>query len=1300
MLGLVLTIFGAALSLYLIDNTEVSAGVTAPSILIISNDDTYSGSYTGGTSAVNMRDYLAAQGFSVTILSETANPGTVNAGYATTADTYDLVIFTQGIGYRSTNNNRPGLDASDIAFLKEYLNITNTVPGQSKAKLIIEGEDIIYDMGLSGTSTDQLNILKINTSSSRSDRGRISQLKVLDASHPVNAGLAASAPTSYQTSWQDSLVATTGALIVTNGTFGTTDYGTINTFDNGNGDRRVFMPFAWNANSSNLITNQTWRERLLLNAVKWVGETKVTVTASSLALQNVSPASTEEMLDVTLTSAWGTAGISGMKITVTGSHAGSPATAIQNVTVYNDQNNDGLIDGGDTLLGSTASFSGSVATVSFGTPFDLAAGETKNLIVAYQIQAGVSSGTIGARLADTGAVTLHTNDKLSIVYGSFPFDSVLSTITGAGTAEISSPAANTTIRGLYNVTGTTSGEYYLEYASGHDAAGPWTEINHGLSPVNNNTVGTWDTTVLNDGNYTLQLRVITGSSSTVNVVLDNTAPVLTSGPSVSTTTSTATITWSTDESSTSVLYYKKTTDGVFTELSSGAYVLNHSVQVSALESNTEYDYYVVSVDATGNTLTSVQDRFQTLQAGANAIISSPAVIGEVLPRIGATTDIIGTAKTDRNPDGNPVNWAVYYGAGASKESVSTWYLLNSSSTPVTGGVLNSWDTTGISNGTYVIKLVSSDPGISGPTATAEDYVEVIVDNTEPLISNVRVLDFSNVSADIAWDVNKQTTDEVVYGLAAGSLNNTAPDSDGDNRVFIGGLTRNTVYYYRVNATDNTGHTVYSSVYSFTTDDIDDLINPSVDGVNLMATGRTDTTVELAWNAGSDNSGISSYRVWRSLNGTDFTIAGNVSSLTRSFIDTGLNASTEYWYRLTALDLAGNESITPSNTVKVPTVAAFRVNPHGSYPKLTNMCVKCHHTHRGKKSMLFNDTQEQKVCFSCHNGSGSKYNIQFEYDPAQNWVSRHPLPMSHTQKECASCHNPHLSNAGTPQLLAAKKLDGTYVSQGPEFCLVCHGDEVVSKVAYQIGGSHQPFVGSVHDQQMALPPSGSRVTCEKCHKNHSSMDVRLTKAKEEENCYKCHWTGGEEAGDYTGQPWYGTVLTAVYDKFQKLSRHNITDADQADGSKIECVSCHNPHYGTDDQLGNRTIISDPYNTNDLWTPVLGNLSQFCLRCHDGDGGPTERVDFDYVVPYTVYFPGLDNISTSYYGGSNGGWNKSHFTDAGMMHYNNQVYCDKCHDSHGSDGKRLLARPEDGLAGTGATTGECASCHSASGEWRGS
>ena len=91
--------------------------------------------------------------------------------------------------------------------------------------------------------------------------------------------------------------------------------------------------------------------------------------------------------------------------------------------------------------------------------------------------------------------------------------------------------------------------------------------------------------------------------------------------------------------------------------------------------------------------------------------------------------------------------------------------------------------------------------------------------------------------------------------------------------------------------------------------------------NLRVTGTTSTSVSLAWNASTDDIGVTGYQVLR---GT--TVVGNPTGLT--FTDTGLTASTTYSYTVRALDASGK--VSPSSTAVPATTTAvtqdFTVTP--------------------------------------------------------------------------------------------------------------------------------------------------------------------------------------------------------------------------------------------------------------------------------------------------------------------------------------------------------------------------------------
>jgi beta-lactamase superfamily II metal-dependent hydrolase len=86
---------------------------------------------------------------------------------------------------------------------------------------------------------------------------------------------------------------------------------------------------------------------------------------------------------------------------------------------------------------------------------------------------------------------------------------------------------------------------------------------------------------------------------------------------------------------------------------------------------------------------------------------------------------------------------------------------------------------------------------------------------------------------------------------------------------------------------------------------------------LVASAASSSEIDLSWSASTDNVRVTGYNVYRSTNGTSFSLAG--TSSTTGFADLGLSSSTTYWYEVTAVDGAGNES-SASNTASATTSA--------------------------------------------------------------------------------------------------------------------------------------------------------------------------------------------------------------------------------------------------------------------------------------------------------------------------------------------------------------------------------------------
>jgi chitodextrinase len=185
-------------------------------------------------------------------------------------------------------------------------------------------------------------------------------------------------------------------------------------------------------------------------------------------------------------------------------------------------------------------------------------------------------------------------------------------------------------------------------------------------------------------------------------------------------------------------------------------------------------------------------------------------------------------------------------------------------------------------------------------AAAQNFWAVLVganpDITPPSVpAGLQLTGRSATEIDISWTAS--TDDVGVTGYHV--YRNGSPLNDVVSTNYTDtGLTPNTGYSYTVSAYDATGNTSSQST-GFAASTLADTTPPSVPG-NVHQTGQTTSTVSLAWDASSDNVGVSSYDIYRN------------GSLVRSqpgttYTDTGLGVYTNYTYNIAARDAANNGS---------------------------------------------------------------------------------------------------------------------------------------------------------------------------------------------------------------------------------------------------------------------------------------------------------------------------------------------------------------------------------------------------------
>lgn len=231
-----------------------------------------------------------------------------------------------------------------------------------------------------------------------------------------------------------------------------------------------------------------------------------------------------------------------------------------------------------------------------------------------------------------------------------------------------------------------------------------------------------------------------------------------------------------------------------------------------------------------------------------------------------------------------------------------FYTINGSN-PTTG---SSFYSSAISiNSTTTLKAVAVKTGMADSEILTETYTigsTTIIPNTPTDVSataenNSIIITWTMASSGgipTSYNVWRSTSSSGTYTEIGNVLGTVTSYTDT-------GLSANT-YYYRVDAQNSAGRSSQSSPVSAAIEDF-----PGTPR-SVTATAQSMSSIRITWNAPSSGGTPSSYYIWRSTSsiGT-YTEIGNVSGTTTSYIDTGLSASTTYYYKVDARNSAGRSA---------------------------------------------------------------------------------------------------------------------------------------------------------------------------------------------------------------------------------------------------------------------------------------------------------------------------------------------------------------------------------------------------------
>lgn len=185
----------------------------------------------------------------------------------------------------------------------------------------------------------------------------------------------------------------------------------------------------------------------------------------------------------------------------------------------------------------------------------------------------------------------------------------------------------------------------------------------------------------------------------------------------------------------------------------------------------------------------------------------------------------------------------------------------------------------------VDRLTSGHPALPAPTGLAASSV-------------------SDHALALSWDSVTGAAGYNIYrgGAAAGPFTKLNASPQSGTSYADAGLASGTTYSYQVRATDSGGSEgAASAVLDVTTTGLPPAI-PAPTG--LAITGTTGSTIGLQWTAAA---GVSGYNVYRGTSSGSASTRANPGLVSgTSFTDSGLAATTTYYYVVKAQDTAGHE----------------------------------------------------------------------------------------------------------------------------------------------------------------------------------------------------------------------------------------------------------------------------------------------------------------------------------------------------------------------------------------------------------
>lgn len=367
-----------------------------------------------------------------------------------------------------------------------------------------------------------------------------------------------------------------------------------------------------------------------------------------------------------------------------------------------------------------------------------------------------------------------------------------------------------------------------------------------------------------------------------------TVPAAPTGLTAVGSTERVTLSWTSVSNATSYNVYYAETTGVTTANGTKIASVSTPYVQSGLIAGSTYFYVVTAVNSSGESAASAQ-----VSANTAATLPVPTVPA-------APSSVIATGGTNQVT----ISWD----AVSSAASYNVYYSTSSGVTKSNGaritGAASPAVLTGLSAGSAyycIVTAVNSSGESIASTQVAATTLPAVPTQTVPAApANVTAVGGSD-QATISWwpAVSGAASYNIYWSTSTGVSKSNGTKIAGTSSPYVKtGLSAGTTYYFIVTANNSVGESAASIQATATTNAAPPAVPASPTGVT--ATGGANQ-VSLSW---STVSGATSYNIyWGTTSGVT-TSGTKITAASNSYVQTGLAASTTYYYIVTAANAAG------------------------------------------------------------------------------------------------------------------------------------------------------------------------------------------------------------------------------------------------------------------------------------------------------------------------------------------------------------------------------------------------------------